>query len=80
MIKTIQGMVVSEVPFKESSKILNILTKDGIIGVISKGCKNIKSNLRIISNKLIYGEFTIYYNENKLSTLNKKIKLIKILY
>ncbi len=71
MIKTIQGMVVSEVPFKESSKILNILTKDGIIGVISKGCKNIKSNLRIISNKLIYGEFTIYYNENKLSTLKE---------
>lgn len=73
MIKTIEGVVISETPYKENSKILNILTEDGIIGVVSKGCKNIKSPLRLISSKLVYGEFNIYYNENRLSTLKEGV-------
>lgn len=71
MLKTIEGVVISETPFKENSKILNILTVDGIIGVVSKGCKNLKSPLRLISSKLVYAEFTIYYNEDRLSTLKE---------
>ena len=71
MIKTIKGVIISETPFKESSKILNILTDEGIIGVVSKGCKNIKSPLRVISNKLSYNEFIIYYHEDSLSTLKE---------
>lgn len=71
MIKNIKGVVISETPYKESSKILNILTDEGIIGVISKGCKNMKSPLRIISNKLVYSEFVIYYHEDSLSTLKE---------
>lgn len=71
MLKTIEGIVVSETPFSENSKILNILTEEGIIGVTSKGCKNMKSPLRIVSSKLTYGEFTIYYNKDKLSTLKE---------
>ena len=71
MLKTVTGVVVSETPYSENSKILNILTIDGIIGVISKGCKNLKSPLRTISSKLTYANFTIYYNENKLSTLKE---------
>ena len=69
MIKKIKGVIISETPYKESSKILNILTDEGIIGVISKGCKNLKSPLRIISNKLSYNEFVIYYHEDSLSKL-----------
>ena len=71
MIKNINGVVISETPYKDSSKILNILTDEGIIGVISKGCKNLKSPLRIISNKLVYSEFVIYYHEDSLSTLKE---------
>lgn len=71
MLKTIEGVVISETPYKENSKIINILTREGIIGVISKGCKSIKSPLRLISSKLTYAEFTIFYNENKLSTLKE---------
>ncbi len=73
MLKTITGMVVSETAFKENSKILNIYTEEGIIGVLSKGCKNIKSPLRTISSKLVYGEFTIYYKEDHLSTLKEGV-------
>lgn len=75
MIKNVVGIVVSEVPFKENSKILNILTEDGIIGVTSKGCKNLKSPLRTVSTKFIYGEFTIYHNEKGLSTLKEGVML-----
>lgn len=69
-IVSTRGIVVKTVDYKESSKILNILTEDyGIIGVISKGCKSPKSKLSIVSSNFIYATFHIYYNENKLSTL-----------
>ena len=71
MIKSIKGVVISETPYKESSKILNILTEEGIIGVISKGCKSLKSPLRVVSNKLTYAEYIIYYHEDSLSTLKE---------
>lgn len=71
MLKNITGIIVSETPYSETSKILNIFTEDGIIGVISKGCKSIKSPLRSISSKFVYGVFTIYHNEDKLSILKE---------
>lgn len=71
MLKKIRGIVVSEVSYKDSSKVLNILCEEGVIGVISKGCKRINSPLRVISNKLTLGEYVIYYNESKLSTLKE---------
>ena len=71
MLKKIRGIVVSEVPYKDSSRVLNILCEEGVIGVISKGCKRINSPLRVISNKLTLGEYVIYYNESKLSTLKE---------
>ncbi len=68
-VKT-KGIVLSETPYSETSKILNILTEDyGLIGVISKGSKNIKSKLRGVSNKMNYAEYTINYKEGSLSTL-----------
>lgn len=71
MLKKIRGIVVSEVPYKDSSKVLNILCEEGVIGVVSKGCKRINSPLRVISNKLTLGEYVIYYNESKLSALKE---------
>lgn len=71
MIKNVTGVVISEVPYKENSKILNVLTPEGVIGIVSKGCKNLKSPLRIVSEKLKYCEYTIYYKEDGLSTLKE---------
>ena len=69
-IESVEGIVISETNYSESSKILNVLTKEyGRIGIISKGCRNLKSKLRGVSRKLIYGVFHIYYKENGLSTL-----------
>ena len=65
-----KGIVLSETPYSETSKILNVLTIDyGLIGIISKGCKNLKNKLRGVSNKMNYCEYTINYKEKGLSTL-----------
>ncbi len=71
MIKQIEGFIVNEIPYKESSKIINVFTKEhGIIGITCKGAKSLKSSLRAVTTKYTYGIFNIYFKENKLSTLN----------
>ena len=71
-IEKVAGLVLTAFDYGESSKILNILTKEyGIIGVISKGCRSSKSNLCSISQKLIYGTFHLYYKKDKLSILKE---------
>lgn len=70
MIEKVEGIVLSTVDYKESSKVLNVLTKEyGLIGIMSKGCKRPKSPNRIGSSNFTYGIFNIYYKKDKLSTL-----------
>ena len=58
MIRKVTGIIVSTVDYKESSKIINILTEEeGLIGALAKGCKQLKSKIRVGSNVLILGEF-----------------------
>lgn len=69
-IESFEGIILSETNYSESSKILNVLTdKYGMIGIMSKGCRNMKSKLRGVSRKLLYGTFNVYYKPNGLSTL-----------
>lgn len=70
MIKKLEGIIVSEVDYKESSKIINIYTKEeGIIGCLARGAKRLKSNLNGVTSKFTYGYFHINYKENGMSTL-----------
>lgn len=70
MLKDVEGIVLKERDYGESSKILDVFTKEyGLIGVISKGSKKVKSTLSGVSTRLTYGIFHIYYKEDKLSTL-----------
>ena len=71
MLKTIKGYVIHTTDYQDSSRILNVLTEDGIVAIISKGCKNVKSSLRLVSQKLIYGEFVIYHKDKGMSTLKE---------
>lgn len=65
-----EGIVIGETNYSESSKILKVLTKDyGLISIMSKGCRNLKSKLRGVSGKLVYANFQFYYKENGISTL-----------
>mgnify|MGYP003296071359 CR=1 FL=1 len=70
MIKKFEGIVLSEVDYKESSKIINVFTKEiGIIGILARGTKRVKSKLSGVTSKLTYGYFHVNYKENGLSTL-----------
>lgn len=69
-IVDVKGLVLNETNYSDSSKILNVLTEEyGLIGIISKGCRNLRSKLRGSSRKLVYGTFHFYYKANSLSTL-----------
>ena len=61
---------MTETPYGENSKIVNILTKDkGLIGVMCNNVKSIKNPLRTKTLRFTYDHFHINYNENKLSKL-----------
>lgn len=69
MNKKITGIIVSEYPFEDNSKIINIFTENGIVGVLAKGAKKIKSPFFSTTTKFNYGTFNIIYKENGLSKL-----------
>ena len=71
MTEKVEGVVLTVQDYGETSRILNVITKEyGVIGIIAKGCKSIKSKLRSCTDKLTYGYFNIYYKKDKLSILN----------
>lgn len=68
----VEGIIINTKNYGDTSKIIDILTKEyGVIGVMAKGCKSLKSNLRSVTDKLTYGIFTIYFKKDKLSILSE---------
>src|SRR5574344_889058 len=68
-MKEYSGIIVSQTNYGETSKIINILTVDGIVGIMAKGCRQLKSPLRSVTEPLTYGVFELNYKEDKLSIL-----------
>ena len=65
MLEEVTGIVVSEQNYGEKSKIINVLTEEkGLIGIMAKGARSLKSPLRSVSGKLTYGKFNIYYKKD----------------
>lgn len=90
-IEKVEGIVFQEKDYSESSKIINLITKEhGVIGVIAKGSRKPKSKFANVTSKFIYGQFHLYYKEDGLSTLievdvidtlrNIRLDLMKISY
>lgn len=70
MISKFEGIIITETPYGDNSKIINLLTKErGIIGIMCNNAKSLKNPLRTKTLKFTYGYFHINYNENKLSKL-----------
>ena len=70
MLENVEGVILNVTPFGETSKIINVFTKEhGVIGIIAKGASSVKSKIRSASQKLTYGVFNIYYKKDKLSLL-----------
>ena len=59
----VDGFVLSEIPYGETSKIINVFTKEyGVIGIMCKGAKQLKNKNRVPTMKLNYTRFNIMYN------------------
>lgn len=70
MISKIRGIIITETPYGEHSKIVNVLSEEhGLVGIMCNNAKNLKNPLRTKTLKFTYGYFHINYNENKLSKL-----------
>ena len=70
MLKEVEGIVITERSYSETSKLLTIITREyGLINVMAKGAKKINSPLRTSTLKLTFAKFNIQYKENKISTL-----------
>ena len=75
MLKEIEGIIVREIPYGETSKIIHVYTSEGIISIMCKGARTLKSPFRATTLKFTYGKFYVFYKENKLSTL-KNVDII----
>ena len=69
MDKKIKGVIVSEYPFEDNSKIINIFTENGLLGVIAKGAKKVRSPFFSTTTKFNHGSFNINYKKNGISKL-----------
>ena len=70
MIKEVEGIIVSTVDYKESSRIINIFTKDnGIIGILARGSRKLRSNISASSSVLTYGVFHINARNSGMGNL-----------
>ena len=76
MLESIEGIIISEKSYSETSKLITLITKEyGVINLLAKGAKTIKSPLRSATTQLTHGYFNIIYKKDKLSTL-KEIDVI----
>lgn len=70
MLLEVEGFILQETPYGETSKIIQVLTEEyGVISIMCKGAKSLKSKYRATTLKYTYANFNIYYKEGKLSTL-----------
>jgi len=77
MDTVVEGIVLKETPYSETSKVIQILTKEyGLISVLAKGALSPKSNLRALSLPFLYAKFNISYKKDKLSILKSGMPII----
>ena len=70
MLVEVEGIIITERSYSETSKILTILTREyGVINVLARGAKQLKSELHPFTEKLTYAKFNIQYKKDKLSIL-----------
>ena len=70
MDKEVEGIILYETPFQESSKIIQVLTKEyGLIGILCRDVLKPKSKFRCKLNKFSRVNFNLIYRENKLGIL-----------
>ena len=57
----VDGFVLSETPYGETSKIINVFTREyGVIGIMCKGAKSLKNRYRVPTMKFSFSHLTLY--------------------
>ena len=51
MLREIEGIIIKEIPYGETSKIIHVYTNEGIVGIMCKGAKTMKSPFRATTLK-----------------------------
>ena len=70
MIESIEGIIIREQSYSETSKLVTLITREhGILCLLCRGAKSLKSPLRSSTTVLTHGFFNILYKESKLSIL-----------
>lgn len=76
MIERIEGIIIREKSYSETSKLITLISfEHGVINLLARGAKTLKSPLRSRTTVLTYGYFNITYKEDKLSIL-KEVDII----
>lgn len=76
MEAAVEGIILKETPYSESSKVIQVLTKEyGLIGILAKGASSAKSNLRSLSLPFLYAKLNIIYKKDKLSILKNGVPI-----
>jgi len=70
MFKVVQGLIIREVEYKDSDKLLTVLTKsDGKITVLARGARRKNSKFSASTQILTYSELSLFENKDRY-TLN----------
>lgn len=70
MLEEVEGFILNETLYGDTSKIIHVFTrKYGLISIMCKGAKSMKSKLRVPTMKYSYVRFNIYYKKDKISSL-----------
>ena len=65
MYKTLRGLVLREVKYKESSKMLTVLTEEGKLSCEGRGAMRKGSKIAGAAQQLCYGELTLFENRGR---------------
>ncbi len=70
-MKEVEGFIINEISYGETSKIISVFAKDKVYGIMAKGAKSIKNSNRYATTKFTYGRFIIIEKQDKLSILKE---------
>ena len=71
MYSTTEGLVLREVKFRESDRMLTILTPQGVISASAKGSLRLKSKLFSACGLFCYSDFALYEGRNGVYQVNE---------
>lgn len=66
-VLTVSGIVIRHADYRDNDRMLTILTEQGSIGALARGCRRPNSPLLPASELFVYGEFVLYEKQGKYS-------------